>query len=96
MLITCSLWSPGTLSPPLGSNDALVSNVIELSYDGPPDLEFSEDAQGSITVALMHSASDLKGYEVVIKQLVDPENNEWIDLVTQNIWQASGISLLSQ
>ena len=95
LLFTCSLWSPGTLSPPLGSNEALVSNVIEVSHDGLPDLEFSEDAQGSITVALMHSASDLKGYEVVIKQLVDPENKEWIDLVTENIWHASGISLLS-
>ena len=93
MLITCSLWSPGTLSPPLGSNEALVSNVIELSHDGPPDLEFSGNAQGSITVALMHSASDLKGYEVVIKQLVDRENNEWIDLVTNTFWHTSGIAV---
>ena len=68
--------------------------MIEVSHDGLPDLEFSEDAQLSITVALMHSASDLKGYEVVIKQLVDPENKEWIDLVTKNIWHASGISFL--
>ena len=91
MLITCSLWSPRTLSPPLGSNEALVSNVIELSHDGPPDLEFSGDAQESVTVALMHSASNFKGYEVVIKQLVDPENNEWIDLETDNVWHTSGI-----
>lgn len=68
--------------------------MIELSHDGLPDLEFNGDAQGSITVALMHSASDLKGYEVVIKQLVDLENEEWIDLVTKNIWHGSGISLL--
>ena len=93
-MIACSLWSHRTPSPPLGSNEALVSNVIELSHDGPPDLELSGDAQGRITVTLMHSASDLKGYEVVIKQLVDPDNEEWIDLVTKNIWHAPGISLL--
>ena len=90
LLITCYLWSPRTLSPPLGSNEVLVSNVIELSHDGPPDLEFSGDAKGSITVALLHSASYLKGYEVVIKQLVDPKNNEWKDLETKNIWHTSG------
>ena len=68
-----------------------MSNVIELSHDGPPDLEFSGDAKGNITVALLQSASNLKGYEVVIKQLVDPENNEWRDLETNTIWHASGI-----
>ncbi len=86
LMVTCSLWSPKTLSPPLGSNEVLVSNVIELSHDGPPDLQFSGDA----TVALLHSASNLRGYEVVIKQLVDPENNEWKDLLTKNIWHTSG------
>ena len=91
MLIACSLWSPRTLSPPLGSNEVLVSNVIELSHDGPPDVELSGDAQGRVTVALMHSACNLKGYEVVIKQLVDPENNAWIDLETDNVWHTSGI-----
>ena len=91
LLIACSLWSPRTLSPPLGNNEVLVSNVIELSHDGPPDLEFSGDAQGKVTVALMHSACNLKGYEVVIKQLVDPENNEWIDLETHIFWHTSGI-----
>ena len=65
--------------------------MIELSHDDPPDLEFSKDAQGSVSVALMHSAYNLKGYEVVIKQLVDPESNEWIDLETDNVWRTSGI-----
>ena len=67
-----------------------MSNVIELSHDGPPDLEFSGDDKGNITVALLHSAPYSKGYEVVIKQLVDPENNEWKDLETTNIWHTSG------
>ena len=91
MLITCSLWNPGALAPTIGSNEVLVSNVIELSRDGPPDLEFTEDASGKITVALLHSASSYKGYEIVIKQLVDPENNEWEDLETKNVWDTSGI-----
>ena len=94
MLISCSLWNPRTFSPPLGNdNELLVSNVIELSHDGPPDLEFIEDPQVNVTVTLMHSASNFKGYEVVIKQLVDPENNEWIDLVTNTFWHTSGITL---
>ena len=67
--------------------------MIELSHDGPPDLEFRGDAQESVTVALMHSATNFRGYEIVIKQLVDPENNEWIDLVTNNFWHTSGIAL---
>ena len=93
LLITCSIWNPNAFSPPLGSDEALVSNVIELSHDGPPNLDFSGDAQGNVTVALMHSASNFRGYEVVIKQLVDPENNEWIDLVTNNFLHTSGIAL---
>ena len=93
VLVTCSLWNPRILSPPLGSNEALVSNVVELSHDGPPELEFNGDAQGSVTVALMHSASNFRGYEVVIKQLVDSENNEWIDLVTDTFLHTSGIAL---
>ena len=93
LLIRCSLWNPRTFSPPLGSNELLVSNVIELSHDGPPDLEFSGDSQVNVTVALMHSASNFRGYEVVIKQLVDSENNEWIDLVTNTFWHTSGIAL---
>ncbi|XP_020602571.1 uncharacterized protein LOC110041603, partial [Orbicella faveolata] len=94
LFITCSLWNPRALSPPLGRNEVLVSNVIELSLDGPLDLEFTGDDQGSVTVALMHSASNLKGYEVVIKQLVDPENNEWIDLVTHTFWRTSAKSVV--
>ncbi|XP_022798994.1 uncharacterized protein LOC111337037 [Stylophora pistillata] len=86
LLFTCSVWSPKLRCPPMGSDELLVSNVIELSHDGPPDLEFNGDDEGNITVSLLHSASDLKGYEVVIKQLVDPHDSEWKDLET---WHAS-------
>ncbi|XP_022778298.1 uncharacterized protein LOC111319830, partial [Stylophora pistillata] len=87
--ISCSLWSPKSLSPPIGSNELLVSNVIELSHDGPPTLESIDDATESITVGLLHSASDFKGYEVVIKKLVDPENNEWDDLESKMMWNTA-------
>ena len=84
------MWSPSVLSPPLHSNEALVSNVVEVFLDNPPDLESTGDAKEGVTVALLHSARELEGYEVVIKQLVDPDNKEWIDLKTQGNWHVSG------
>ena len=92
LLFTCSVWPPKLRSPPISSDELLVSNVIELSHDGPPDLELSGDDEGNVTVALLHSASDLKGYEVVIKQLVDLHDNVWKDLET---WHASGTGYMS-
>ena len=92
LLFTCSVLPPKLRCPPISSDELLVSNVIELSHDGPPDLELSGDDEGNVTVALLHSASDLKGYEVVIKQLVDPFDNEWKDLET---WHASGAGYMS-
>ena len=91
----CFLWNPRTLSPPIASDEILVSSVIELSFDGPPDLEYRESVEGiSFTVALLHSAPDLEGYEVVIKQLIDQENNEWKELKTENTWHGSGTVML--
>ena len=92
LLFTCSVLPPKLRSPPISSDELLVSNVVEMSHDGPPDLEFRGDDDGNVTVALLHSASDLKGYEVVIKQLVDLHNNEWKDLKT---WHASGAGYMS-
>ena len=91
----CLLWNPRTLSPPIASDEILVSSVIELSHDGPPDLEYRESVEGlSFTVALLHSAPYLEGYEVVIKQLTDQENNEWKELKTENTWHGSGTVML--
>ena len=91
----CLLWNPRTLSPPIASDEILVSSVIELSHDGPPDPEYRESVEGiSFTVALLHSAPDLEGYEVVIKQLIDQENNEWKELKTENTWHGSGTVML--
>ena len=92
LLFTCSVLPLKLRCPPISSDELLVSNVIELSHDGPPDLELSGDDEGNVTVALLHSATDLKGYEVVIKQLVDPYDNVWKDLET---WHASGTGYMS-
>ena len=92
MSFICSVLPPKLRSPTISSDELLVSNVIELLHDGPPDLEFSGDNEGNVTVALLHNASDLKGYEVVIKQLVDPYDNVWKDLET---WHASGTGYIS-
>ena len=94
LLFTCSVWPPKLRCPPISSNELLVSNVIELSHDGPPDLELSGDDEGNVIVALLHSATDLKGYEVVIKQLVDPYDNEWKDLETWHVSSAGYMSFM--
>ena len=87
----CLLWNPRTLSPSTASDEILVSSVIEISHDGPPDLDYRKSFEGiSFTVSLLHSAANLEGYEVVIKQLTDQENNEWKELKTENTWHGSG------
>ena len=91
----CQLWNPKSLSPPVASDEILVSSVIELSHDGPSNLEYRENFEGiSFNVALLHSAPYLEGYEVVIKQLTDQVNNEWKELKTENTWHGSGTVML--
>ncbi|KAJ7363162.1 hypothetical protein OS493_011440 [Desmophyllum pertusum] len=59
----------------------LVSNVIELACDDLVGITFS-----GVTVALSHSATDLGGYELVMKELTNAEDNVWKDLET---WRPS-------
>lgn len=69
----------------------MVSNVIELSCDDRPlGSQFNKDVDKKVAVMLSHSAINLAGYELVIKELVDRDSNEWKDLETRNIWKASG------
>ena len=88
----CILWQSTIDFPPLRKNEALVSNVIGLACedllgsDCTGNINFDEE----VSVALSHSASNLKGYEVVMRELVDSDNTEWKDLKTTNIWKASG------
>ena len=87
----CSRWCPKIRSPSLAENESLVSNVLELSCeDGPLGAEFHKNVHEKVTVRLSHSASDLKGYELVIKELVDLVDNEWKELDTRQVWKPSG------
>ena len=72
-------WTNSTRSPPLQGYEAIVSNVIEISADSYvpfEDLPFD----GEVTLFLWHSAADLQGHELVLKRLVDDEDNEWEDV----------------
>ena len=71
--LTLFRWKPSQRSPPLQPNEAVVSNVLELSAEGAEGLQFKR----KVTVGISHSGPDLRGYEVVIKNLTDAERNEW-------------------
>ncbi|XP_068705849.1 uncharacterized protein [Montipora capricornis] len=76
--LTLLRWNPGARSPPLHHHEAIVSDVIELSVvDSPGILHFNE----AVTIVIPHRASSLKGYEVVIKTLINSETNDWDDIV---------------
>ena len=93
VVFRCIPWQLSTIDfPPLKKNEALVSNVIVLKCDDSLGSDFTGNFDEEVSVALSHSAANLKGYEVVMRELVDSENNEWKDLKTTNIWKASGTS----
>ena len=60
-------------SPPLQEHEAITSNVIELSPMESQGLTFNT----KVKLSLSHSATELRGYELVIKKLVDKEMNDW-------------------
>ena len=89
-LITCSSWRSSAVSLPLEAGESLVSNVIQLSCDDPEGVNFT-----GVTVALSHSASALGGYELVMKELADSENDTWKNLnTTSQTWNSLGMLLL--
>ena len=63
-------------SPPLQEHEAITSNVIELSCLNGQELKFN----AMVKLSLSHSATDLQGYELVIKKLTDKETNNWEDV----------------
>ena len=69
-------WKDSVCSPPLQEHEAITSNVIELSFMNGPDLKFNN----KVKLSLSHSATDLQGYELVIKKLIDKETNNWQDM----------------
>ena len=92
--VTCSLWNLQILSPPLGRNEALVSSVMELACGNLPGTEERYEFNVKVKVALSHSASDIKGYELVIKELINEKTNDWRDLETRWAWTPSGRAIL--
>ena len=81
-------WKYSSCSPPLQEHEAITSNVIELSSISGQGQKFNT----KVKLSLSHSAPDLLGYELVIKRLIDKENNEWEDLDgTRNVWCRQGV-----
>ncbi|XP_067041607.1 uncharacterized protein [Acropora muricata] len=73
---TIRRWNPRFRSPLLFDNEAVVSDVIELSLDSPGALSFDK----TVKLVIPHCASALKGYEVVVKCL--SSGDEWKDVET--------------
>ena len=81
-------WKNSVCSPPLEEHEAITSNVIELSPMDSQGLKFNT----KVKLSLSHSATNLMGYELVIKQLTDKETNKWADLDgTKDIRSLEGI-----
>ena len=64
-----------------------MSSVVEIES---LDADIHGGVSEMVTVTLSHSATNFRGYELVIKELVDPDNNEWKELDTTSFWKASG------
>ena len=69
-------WKNSVCSPPLQEHEAITSNVIELSPMDSQDVKFNT----KVKLSLSYSATNLRGYELVIKKLTDKETNKWEDL----------------
>ena len=81
---TVRRWNRRFRSPLLSDNEAVVSDVIELSLDSPVALHFDK----TVTLVIPHCASALKGYEVVVKCL--SSSDEWKDVETADWRTRSG------
>ena len=69
-------WKYSVRSPPLQEHEAITSNVIELSLLNGQELKFNP----KVKLSLSHSATDVQGYELVIKKLIGKETNYWEDV----------------
>ena len=85
-------WKSSVCSPSLQEHEAVVSNVIELSSRDGQLLEFN----AMVTLSLSHSAPGLRGYEVVIKRVINRKTNEWEDVSrTKDLRCRQGIEIFS-
>ena len=66
-------WKNSVCSPPLQEHEAITSNVIELSSMDSQGVKFNT----KVKLSLSHSATNLRGYELVIKKLTDKHTNKW-------------------
>ena len=65
-----------SVHPPLQEHEAITSNVIELFCMNGQELKFNT----RVKLSLSYSVTDLRGYQVVIKELIDKETNNWKDV----------------
>ena len=81
-------WKYGICLPQLKEDEAIVSNVIEISTNTEVGgLKFNSE----VKLVLSHSAADLEDYELVMKRLEDKEKNEWEEIAgCEDIRQVSG------
>ena len=71
-------------------HEAITSNVIELSSMDSQSLKFNT----KVKLSLSHSATNLRGYELVIKKLTDKETNNWEEVDgTRDVRCCEGINL---
>ena len=66
-------WKYSVCSPPLLEHEVITSNVIELSSMDSQGVKFNT----KVKLSLSHSATNLRGYELVIKKLTDKHTNKW-------------------
>ena len=66
-------WKSSVCSLPLLEHEAITSNVIELSSMDSHSPKFNT----KVKLSLSHSATNLRGYELIIKKLTDKETNNW-------------------
>ena len=66
-------WKYSVCSPPLLEHEAITSNVIELSSMDSQGVKFNT----KVKLSLSHSATNQRGYELVIKKLTDKHTNKW-------------------
>ena len=69
-------WKYSVRSPPLQEHETITSNVIELYSLNGQELKFNT----KVKLSLSHCATDLQGYELVMKKLIDKETNYWEDV----------------
>ena len=71
-------------------HEAITSNVIELSSLDSQSLKFNT----KVKLSLSHSATNLRGYELVIKKLTDKETNNWEEVDgTRDVRGCEGINV---